>query len=147
MTTESEPKHTIADQLTGLARFLPVFSSPDFDFGSWAGGEKTPSGAITWPFFALSDSADAFVSAMYELGWVRQDFDWGEWKGTSEAIELRDSPEALARASAEQLSKLITICVRQERFVDGALASAYESGLLTGIIARAAALTDEARLP
>ena len=34
----------------------------------------------------------------------------------------------------------LTVLIRQDRFVEGALASAFKSGLLTGIVRRAAAM-------
>ena len=66
------------------------------------------------------------------------DFDWGTWKQTPEAISLRDDAQVLARATPEQLSRLLTVCIRQDRFCEGALEGAFESGLLTRILERAA---------
>ena len=36
----------------------------------------------------------------------------------------------------QQLQKLLTALIRQDRFVTGALAGAFESGLLTAIVRR-----------
>jgi hypothetical protein len=60
--------------------------------------------------------------------------------GSKDAMRLRDDPKALAAASAEQLAKLLTVLIRQDRFVEGALNGAFEAGLLTGIVRRAAGL-------
>ena len=72
-------------------------------------------------------------------GWVLN-FAWPAWKQTDEAISLRDDAAALAAATPEQLARLLTVLIRQDRFVEGALGSAYESGLLTSIVRRAAEL-------
>jgi hypothetical protein len=62
---------------------------------------------------------------------------------TREAKRLRDEPAALAAATADQLASLLTVLIRHDRFVEGELAGAYRSGLLTGILRRAAALWEE----
>jgi hypothetical protein len=56
---------------------------------------------------------------------------------------LRDDPNALKNATPEQLAKLLTVLIRQERFCDGVLNSAFKSGLLTGILERVAVLLEE----
>jgi len=130
------------ERLAGLAAFLPVFQAPGFSFGEWGGGEKTESGAITMPYFALSEEASAFVHAAYDLGWVLEGFDWPKWKDTQEAQSLLE-PSVLADATPEQLAQLLTTLIRQDRFVEGGLASAFKSGLLTRILERANRLLKE----
>lgn len=127
------------ERLAGLAAFLPAFQAAEFKVGHWEGGTRQ-EGAIVLPYFVLSDQAASFVDAAYRLGWVLTDFDWPAWKETPEAKRLRDDPAALANATPEQLARLLTVCIRQDRFVEGALESAFESGLLTGILRRAAEL-------
>ena len=63
--------------------------------------------------------------------------------GTPEALTLRDSPASLAKATPDQLSHLLTVLIRQDRFAEGSLVASYESGLLTGILRRAAVLAGE----
>ena len=79
----------------------------------------------------------------YAEGWVMAGFDWPSWTGTPEALGLRDDPEVLKQATPVQLAKLLTVLIRQERFVNGALASAYDSGLLTAVLRRAEELRGE----
>ena len=96
------------------------------------------------PFYSHSDDASDFVEVCYRTKWV-QPFDWSEWMGSPEAINLRDDAAAMECASAELLQKLLqkllTVVIRQDRFADGALASAFESGLLVRILRRAAVLS------
>jgi len=82
----------------------------------------------------------SFEQIAYGLGWVILDFDWPTWKQTPEAISLRDDDQALAQATPEQLARLLTVCIRQDRFCEDALESAFESELLTRILERAAAI-------
>jgi hypothetical protein len=46
-------------------------------------------------------------------------------------------------ASPDDLARLLTAIVRSDRFVEGSLVGAFESGLLTRIAQRAAALLAE----
>ena len=122
--------------LRALAAFLPRFEAPDFEFGRWA---NPPS---VFASFELGAIADDFVSACYEAGWVQwPDFDWGTWKNSLEARQLYFDPAALETATPEQLSQLLTVLIRGDRFVDGALNVAFRSGVLLRILRRIAALS------
>jgi hypothetical protein len=110
---------------------------------------KPPSdqpGVMMLPYFSLSEVAGSFEQKAYDLGWIMPDFDWGIWKQTHEAISLQDDAQILAGATPEQLSRLITVCIRQDRFCEGTLESAFESGLLTRILERAAGILGEMEL-
>jgi Family of unknown function (DUF6508) len=95
------------------------------------------------PYFSLSEGAWSFEQKAYDLGWVMLDFDWPTWKQTPEAETLRDDVQALAQATPEQLARLLTVCIRQDRFWEGALEGAFKSGLLTRILERAADVLSE----
>jgi hypothetical protein len=131
------------ERLLALAAFLPLFEEPGFVFGFWHGGEQVSPGVLAIPYFSLGATASSFVHMAYDQGWVLTDFNWPAWKGTEEAITLRDNPAALEKASPDQLAKLLTVVIRQDRFAEGALNSAFESGLLTAIARRAAALVEQ----
>lgn len=117
--------------LKALAEFLPRFEAPGFEFGSWESG-----------WFSPSQEALDFISACYASGWMKPNFDWPTWMGTEEAARLRDDPAALEQATPEQLSRLLTVLVRQDRFADGSLAAAFDSGLLVRIVRRIAQLAE-----
>jgi hypothetical protein len=91
------------------------------------------------PWFEISDAGQAFVSEMDELEWVH-DFDWMTWLGTPEGRRLSSGPEAIETASAEDLGHLITAIIRGERFGDGQIEGAFESGILAAIARRAGEL-------
>ncbi len=125
---------TLKERLDALARFVQEFESPGFEFGRMA----SPPG--TMPHYVLSESATSFVEVCYDTGWVQPDFDWVEWKDSDEAKQLRDDPSALEEATPGQLGHLLTVLIRQDRFVEGELGDTFESGLLLGILRRAGAL-------
>jgi hypothetical protein len=130
-------------RLHALSVFLQYFDKPDFEFGNWDVPSPDEPDAVSMPYYSLSEVALSFQKTAYENGWVLPDFDWPSWIKTPEAKELRDKPESLARATKEQLAFLLTFIIRQDRFCEGTLASAFDSGLLSNIIRRASALESE----
>jgi len=111
----------LKERLEAIAVFLPQFVKEE-------GNEK------------IDTVLSQLVDVAYRYGWVRETVNWPEWIQTSEATALRNNPSVLAQATEDQLACLITTCIRQERFCEGATKSAYDSGLLTGILQRATAL-------
>ena len=123
-------------RLRALVPFLSKFEEPGFEFGhvvSFAGSDLNPV-------------ASDFVDTCYKAGWIGKDFDgtewrgWVDWKGSDEACRLRDDPGALDSATSGQIGRLLTVLIRQDRFVTGALIGAFESGLLVKILRRVAVL-------
>lgn len=122
-------------RLRRLARYRPALEGR-MDFGSWAGGQRLDDGSIQMPWFAFSDEAQAFIQSLNAAKWV-QPFDWMAWLSTPEGRRLMSDPSEVEDASTEQLTRLVTALVRQDRFAEGALAEAYESGMLAAIARRA----------
>jgi hypothetical protein len=83
---------------------------------------------------------------MYELGFVH-DFDWMQWLATPDGQDLAARPAAVATASADELGKVLTAIIRSERFGDGQIEGALESGMLLAIARRAEALTGAINRP
>ena len=133
----------MADRLRSIVTYLAAFESLGFKFGVWRTPPASRQGVIDLPYFATNEAVSAFIEAAYHNNWVAADFDWPEWTQTQEAKDLRDDPEALARANPEQISRLLTVCIREDRFCEGALQASYESGLLTRILKRSAAILRE----
>lgn len=127
---------TLQQMLDGLLEFAEYFQRPDADFGEW---ESPPRQT---PFAILSQQATDFLEACYELGSL-ESFNWARWSNTEEATELWDDPEALEIATAHQISRILTVILRQEHFSNVALMSAFESGYLQRVLRRIAALAAE----
>lgn len=119
------------ETLRRLAAFLPLFEE-GFDFGYWEPSRLTDSGAYTVPYFVFSDTALEFLKS----GAV-QVFDWPTWAQTDQGQRLLKDQSAVESANADQLFKLLTALIRGDRFIEGNLAAAFESGLLTAIVRRA----------
>ena len=126
-------------QIRALADFWSVFANPKFVYET-QDEVKEKKGVITMPSSSLSPEAKAFNKMIYQEGWILDGFDWPEWTQTDEFKDLFSKPEALAKASAHQLAKLLTALTRKERFCEGTMASACSDGLLAGITQRAGVL-------
>lgn len=125
--------------LEALAKFLPAMKVPDFCAGTITAG-SAQNGERQMPHASYAPMTSRFHQAAYENGWVLRDFDWMEWVASEEAQALLASEEAIGRASASQLMKLLTVHVRSERFSEGALLRAFESGHILAIVRRAQGL-------
>lgn len=80
-----------------------------------------------------ADALDRLQTLAYADGWVRTDFDWVAWAATDGARALLEDPSA---ATLPQVSWLLTLVVRQERFVEGSLDALVETGWLGGLLRR-----------
>jgi hypothetical protein len=129
----------LPERLRILADLEPILEAADADFGHWE--VIPPTGGVHHlPWFVFGPAADAFRAAVGRGGWMIVGFDWGSWLQTDEGRALRDRPEALAAATPHQLAMLLTAIIRSDRFVEGSIAGAFESGLLVRIARRATAL-------
>lgn len=135
---------TLRARLRGLATFLPVFEAPGFEFGRWA-PMTTTAGVTQMPYYLLGSHAEEFVRSAHELGWV-MDFDWMAWAQTDEGRALLDGGDALVDAAPDELVRVLTTVIRSERFGEGELAAAFESGLLIAVLRRVVALIPESGL-
>lgn len=133
----------LADRLRVLADLLPLLESADAEFGRW---EVPPpkDGLHSLGYYVFGPVGEAFLAAVRGGGWVIIGFAWPAWLETDEGRELRDRPDAVAAAGPEDLARLLTAIVRSDRFVEGSIAGAFQSGLLARIARRAAVLLAEA---
>ena len=131
--------NTRKDRYEAITKFIPIFEADGFTPGTWT-EPVTRDGYVSIPFFEQSEAVSTFVQACYEHEWVLRDFPWPEWAQGPEAHALRDDPGTLARATERQLGQLLTVLIRQDRFVDGALDDAFRSGIILQILKRVQAL-------
>jgi hypothetical protein len=131
----------LTDRLRALADVLPALEAPDADFGHW---ELPPprDGVHSLGWFEFGPTAEAWRATVARGDWIVVGFDWQAWLAGDEGRALRDDPAAIASATPEDLARLLTAIVRSDRFVEGSIAGAFESGILAGISRRAAALLE-----
>lgn len=122
--------------LQSLATYAELFAAPDFKCGVWEGA--APLGELgQMPYFDYSPLVARFIADAYAQKWTLDQFDWPSWKNTEEFRKLMTDTDVLASATPRQLQQLITTVLRQDRFAEGTLAEAFESGLMRRIAERA----------
>jgi len=129
------------ERLRALARYEAIFAGPDFTFGHWVEPTPDEEGVIQVGWYAYSEAAEAFIEEAYALEWV-VDFDWIKWAASPKGRRLLADPGLVAHASAADLARLLTVFIRGDRFSEGELAGAYQSGMLRAIVRRAAELAE-----
>jgi hypothetical protein len=130
-------------RLRAIGAFAQELDAPGFEAGHWHPSEPTredPS-VSTMGWYELSPRAEAFVRS---LGPFMVVFDWPAWAATDEAQALHGDRAVLAAATSDQLSRLVTAVVREDRFNEGALGDSFDSGLMAAIARHAAALAGDA---
>ena len=137
-----EPPQPPAEDLlwSRVLTWLPVFSAPSFRSGVWTGGGETAPGVYNTRWVEYAASVNEFVQELYELEVVAP-FDWGTWI-QERGNELREDPQRLAEASLEECRMLLSAHVRADRFTEGHLLHAFESGHIVAILDRVRALVD-----
>lgn len=115
------------EQIDAVLRFLPVFETPGYRFGEWVVRE----GHMPW--YQTRAEVNAFVKVLYAHDFVVR-FDWMSWQ--EQAQTYQDDPGALAQADLLTIRKLLTLHVRQDRLVEGHLASVLEGGHVAAILRR-----------
>ena len=130
----------LLERFDALLIFLPRFESKESP-GEWRGGERGIDGVFVAPWFDPSELLLSFVKACETGGWVLPGFDWMTWR--DDHAGEQDSDLA-ASADIPTLKQLLTSFVRAERFGEGHLAAAAESGSITAILRRVRELREDA---
>ncbi|WIJ25798.1 DUF6508 domain-containing protein [Devosia sp. RR2S18] len=118
-----------------LAEFRTRLQDRD-DFGELNSTPGSPA------YVSLGDTGRDFIEMAYEAGWVEQDFHWMEWNGTAEAARL-NRLEGVRTATETEMARVLTALIRGDRFNEGLLLGAFQTGLLTALSERAAVLDAE----
>jgi ADP-ribosylglycohydrolase len=137
---EDEAPAVSREDIDALLDYLPLIQAPDFTPGRMEGGEQRPDGAFTMPYYVMSEDAAALVRALAGAGFVFP-YDWPGWM-QAKGRELMN-PQGIASAYLPDLQRLVTAVVRQDRFVEGAIGSAFEHGFFVRVLKRLKELREE----
>lgn len=114
-------------KLDELLAFLALFKEGNRPWiTSWDGG---------YPHYV--EAVERFFGLASEACWMDQGYK------PIESSEMLKDANFIKRANWEQVKKMLTFCVRSERFNDGAWAGAIESGEIVLLLRRIAALGPE----
>jgi hypothetical protein len=134
MSDENSQKEKI-DALTyqdwlPLIELIPKIKNTS-KFSEMAGGEKDENGITQMPYLLEAPIVSEFKNIVYNIPIVIG-FDWGSWDEGRQIASDKDFNFDTIDLFTK--CKLITAIVRQDRFSDGALVSAFESGLILKIL-------------
>ncbi|OYW43868.1 hypothetical protein B7Z28_00520, partial [Candidatus Saccharibacteria bacterium 32-45-3] len=103
--------------------------------GSWgkmAGGDKDGHGVIQMSYASPDPLVDKFLEVWYDKHLVIP-FDWSEWDEGREWYASTDASK-YDSLDTETALKLLTAVIRNDRFNEGALMYAFESGAFPKIV-------------
>ena len=95
-------------------------------FGSWTQARQQADGSWQLPYTTLSEESEDFLATLGRLG-LYLPFDWTAWE---RGRLLARDPALLEQASPAEAAMLILAVRRSDRFVEGDLLAALESGLI-----------------
>ena len=133
MSKDSVPEIGL-QQIDAILKYLPLFEKQDYQCGQWVEQEGQ------FPYFSFSPEVDEFIDTLYKQDMIIP-FDWRSW--SEEAERYQTDPKALEAADLLTLRKLLTAHIRGDRFVEGHLASVFESGHITAILRRLKQIREE----
>jgi hypothetical protein len=111
-----------------LIELIPKVESTS-KFGEWASAEKNEEENILSPYCIEAPIVSQFLHIVYRLPIIIS-FDWGAWEAGKTSYDDFD----LDTLDLPAKCKLITAIVRSDRFCEGTLVSAFESGLILRIL-------------
>ncbi|THV41161.1 DUF6508 domain-containing protein [Glycomyces buryatensis] len=98
----------------------------------WSTGQGTPDEPLHFPYPNYSPAIGAIHHQLYEVDAVTS-FNWPAW--FQENPQYRD-PAAIAAAGPAFAARVATVVIRRERFSEGSLQKAMETGVLAAILER-----------
>ena len=113
-----------------LIELIPKVESTS-KYGEWAGREKDKKEIIQFPYCIQAPIVSQFLKIAYSLP-IIINFDWGAWEEGRKIASNEDFD--FDTLDLPTKCKLITAIVRNDRFCEGALVSAFESGLILRIL-------------
>jgi hypothetical protein len=100
-------------------------------FGEIGGGEQDEEGVFTLPYFIPSHVVVRFEKIVYSIP-IIINFDWGAWDEGRKMLSNKDFD--FDTIDIPTKCKLITAIVRNNRFCDGVLVGAFESGIILKVL-------------
>lgn len=129
--------------LKSLAGFCDLISDPNFAAGEWICPEGANDDVIQLPDVQFTTVPQLFIAAAYNNNWLNMDFDWWDWVTSAEVARLFNDPHSLTTAGPSELSKILTVCIRRDKFTEGALLDDFKNGLILRIAQRSAAIIEQ----
>lgn len=120
-------------QIEQLLTLLPELEAPGATMGAWA-EDRPPN---TLPMMRDSELGLRFYPAMYDCGFVSAEADKERGRAVLEDAEL------LKTATLQDVCGALTFLARGERFCEGLIEDAFQSGVIVAVFRRLKQLAEE----
>lgn len=115
--------------LAAVAAFTERFEASGFSPGEWVKARKREDGVIVMGWWSASPEVAEWHHALYDHNIIDPDCDYLS-ESTRELVErLLDDPSLIAELDLPTVRRVLTCISRTDRFVEGSLAGAFESGI------------------
>lgn len=118
--------------LAAVAELLGDIERIEANPVQWGGG-KQADGTIQMPFVVCAPETERLIRAIYDHHLIVFGFDWTSWQ--DDAQRFLD-PEVVQSASLDDVRRLLTLHVRQDRFVEGRFADMITRGHVSALLRR-----------
>ncbi len=136
--SETEYQEPTAADLAAVAELLGDIERIEAKPIEWGGG-KQADGTIQMPFVVYAPEAERLIRAIYDHHLIVFGFDWTSWQ--DDAQRFLD-PGVVHTASLDDVRRLLTLHVRQDRFVEGHFAEMISRGHVAVLLRRLGKLSD-----
>ena len=102
------------------------------EYGGWTPAKEISPGHYAMGYSTISNDAEAVVEAIYGLD-VMSGFDWPEW---AEGFALLEDRRRIAEVPVVTAVKLVTLCIRGQRFSEGSLLAEFQNGNMATLTAK-----------
>ena len=136
-TADAPAKQGHATRIASIGQLLARIEKTADGFGHWRRDPRHTLGHPGIPWVEFSAEARNFLAMLRDARLIIPSFDWVAWDRRGRYM---DNPATVADASFDDCRKLLTALVRGDRFNEGLLLEAFDSGLLRRLIDRMAAL-------
>lgn len=133
------PKEPSMADLTAVADMLRDIEQLEGTPVHWSGGDRQPDGSVVMPYPVTGAAVGRLVTAIYDRN-IIVSFDWTTWQEAERFVD----PVAVNGATLDEVRRLLTLHVRQDRFVTGHLAEAVANGHVGALLRRLQALVEQA---
>jgi len=132
----TEENHIEKINSYSLEKWLPLFElladcKNDTNYGELVESENITDNLVSVPYWARSEVIQRFVKIMSSIP-ILIDFDWMSWNEGE--IILKDSNFDFNKVNKPIKCKLLTTLVRKDRYCDGVLIQAFNSGQIHRIV-------------
>lgn len=124
-----------AEDWTALASLVARIQAHERSFGERIPPRQIAENRVVMGYSVTGELVDEVYKFLYAQGLVLAGFEWVNWEDGRALLNGENSP-SISDLTVEETLGLITSIVRGDRFSEGALLSAFDSGTMPKLLAR-----------